>query len=224
MEFGIIGGTGPQGQGLALRLAQAGFRVIIGSRTLEKAKKISGELNTKLSSRNITGMANVDVVRSTPIVFLTIPYESVADTLKTLIDTIKENTKIFVDVTVPMKFEKGRGMVFDSPEQGSMSNYISQLIDPVPVIGAFKTISARALNEYSEPLNRDTFIYGPKTYKKEIMDLVSKIETLTPIDAGGLSAGETVERLVPFLINLNRRYKVKDSGFKIIMQNGIMNE
>ena len=85
------------------------------------------------------------------------------------------------------------------------------------MVGAFKTISAEALLEIDKLLNRDTFVYGPKDSRIEIMELISKVETLRPIDAGPVREGETVERLVPFLININRRYKIKDSGIKIIM-------
>lgn len=217
MKIGIIGGTGPQGQGLTLRLAKAGYGVLIGSRTLEKAQRIANDLNNKLSLNSITGMINNDVILSAKIIFLTIPYETVQDTLVPLLETIKAHTHIFVDITVPMKYEKGKGMVFDEPRQGCMSKQISELISPVPVVGAFKTISAEALLEIDKQLNRDSFVYGPKDSRMEIIDLLSKVETLRPIDAGPTREGETVERLVPFLVNINRRYKVKDSGIKIIM-------
>ncbi len=217
MKISIIGGTGPQGQGLALRLAKAGYEVLIGSRTLEKAQKIAKELNEKLNQDSITGMTNEDVVRATPIVFLTIPYDTVQSTLEPLTEVIKNHTHIFVDITVPMKYEKGKGMIFDTPIKGCMSKQISEMLDPVPVVGAFKTISAHALLEIEKPLNRDTFVYGSKESRTEIMDLIAKVETLRPIDAGPLREGETVERLVPFLININKRYKVTDSGIKIIM-------
>lgn len=217
MKISMIGGTGPQGQGLALRLATAGYEVVIGSRTLEKAQRIAKELNDKLSINTITGMANNDVILASDIVFLTIPYDTVQATLEPLVATIREQTRIFIDVTVPMKYEKGKGMIFDTPAQGSMAKYISEVLNPVPVVGAFKTISAQALLEIEKPLNRDTFVYGSKESRKEIMSLIEKIETLRPIDAGPLREGETIERLVPFLINVNKRYKVKDSGLKIIM-------
>ena len=217
MKIGLIGGTGPQGQGLTLRLAKAGYKVLIGSRTLEKAQTIAEELNAKLSLDSISGMTNKDVILATNIIFLTIPYDTVQPTLNPLIESIKANTHILVDITVPMKYEKGKGMIFDGSEQGSMSKQINDLLKPVPVVGAFKTISAHALLEIEKPLNRDTFVYGPKEQRKEIMDLITKIETLRPIDAGPLREAETIERLVPFLININKRYKIKDSGLKIIM-------
>ena len=217
MKISIIGGTGPQGQGLALRLAKAGYEVLIGSRTLEKAQRIAKELNEKLNLDSITGMTNEDVVLATPIVFLTIPYDTVQSTLEPLTEAIKSHTQIFVDITVPMKYEKGKGMIFDTPTKGCMSKQISEMLEPVPVVGAFKTISAHALLEIEKPLSRDTFVYGSKESRKEIMDLIAKVETLRPIDAGPLREGETVERLVPFLININKRYKVTDSGIKIIM-------
>jgi hypothetical protein len=217
LKIGIIGGTGPQGKGIALRLAKAGYEVVIGSRTLEKANSIIDELRSMGNFDNITGRTNLDVISEVKIIFVTIPYETVQSTLEPLLDLIKKNITILVDITVPMKFVKGSGMVFDSPEHGTMSKFLTKLVEPVPVVGALKTISAHALMDINSPLNLDTFVFGPKEYRKEIIELISKVETLRPIDAGPISAAETVERLVPFLININRRYKVKDSGIKIVM-------
>ena len=121
MKIGIIGGTGPQGQGLTLRLAKAGYEVLIGSRSLQKAQTIANDLNNKLSLKSITGMVNNDVILSAKIIFLTIPYETVQETLNPLIENIKVHTHIFVDITVPMIYDKGKGMVFDRPYQGCMS-------------------------------------------------------------------------------------------------------
>lgn len=217
MKIGIIGGTGPQGQGIAMKLAKAGYEVLIGSRSNEKAHSVASDLNEKMQTNNISGDTNNNVISSVKVVFLTIPYENVESTVQPLIDLIKDNIQIFIDVTVPMKFEKGYGMKHVKPEQGSMSALISGLISPVPVVGAFKTIGAHALLDITKPLNRDTFVYGPKTQRKEVIDIISKIEDLRAIDAGPLDEAETIERLVPFLININRRYKVKDSGIKVVM-------
>lgn len=217
MKIGIIGGTGPQGQGIALRLAKAGYEVIIGSRSTEKAEKISKELLEKLPQASITGKSNENVVQENEIILLTVPYETVTETLTPLVELIKSKTQIFIDVTVPMKYEKGIGMVFVKIEQQSMTALVKGLLAPVPVVGAFKTISAHALLDIEKLLDRDTFVYGPKEQRAKVIELISKIESLRPINAGPSSEGETIERLVPFLININRRYKVKDSGIKIVM-------
>lgn len=217
MKIGIIGGTGPQGQGIALRLAKAGYEVTIGSRSAEKAEKISKELLEKLPQASIVGKNNEKVVSENEIILLTVPYETVNETLSPLVELIKSKTQIFIDVTVPMKYEKGIGMVFVKIEQQSMTTLVKELLAPVPVVGAFKTIGAQALLNIEKSLDRDTFVYGPKEQREKIIELISKIESLRPINAGPSSAGETIERLVPFLININRRYKVKDSGIKIVM-------
>ena len=216
-RLGLIGGTGPQGQGIALRLAKAGYKVMIGSRNHEKAQSIAKELNQKLSSNNIEGSSNQEVVKTTKILLVTIPYETVKETIEPLLEFIKQNTQLIIDITVPMKFVKGSGMVFDQPEAGCMAKAISELVSPVPVVGAFKTISSHALLDIQKLLNRDTFVFGPEPQRTEVMNIISKIETLRPINAGPIREGETIERLVPFLININRRYKVTDSGIKIIM-------
>ena len=217
MKIGIIGGTGPQGKGIALRLAKAGIQVIIGSRSEERAKIKAQELNDILSSLLISGLSNIDLVNNCDILFLTTPYESVRDTVLSLVENMKTRTKILVDVTVPLTFEKGKGMVFVDMEGGSMAKYVQNLVDPIPVVGALKTIGAHALLDLEKPLERDTFVVGLKDPRNQIIELLSKIEGLRAIDAGPLREAVTIERLVPFLININRRYKVKDSGLKVIM-------
>lgn len=216
-KLGIIGGTGPQGQGLALRLANAGYKIFIGSRSQDKAKGIAEELNKKLKGTDIEGVSNADAIKLAKIILITIPYESVKETLEPLLDAIKENTQIIIDIVVPMKFVKGSGMVFDQPELGCMAKTISQMVAPVPVVGAFKTISAHALLDIDKQLNRDTFVFGPNPQRSDVINIISKVETLKPINAGPIREGETVERMVPFLININRRYKVTDSGIKLIL-------
>lgn len=217
MKIGIIGGTGPQGKGIAMRFALNGIEIIIGSRSKERAETISKELNLLINGSNITGMSNSDVIKSSEILFLTIPFETVNDTLIPLIDDIKEYCKIFVDVTVPMHHEKGKGMVYVQIPEGNMSKSIQKLVDPVPVVAAFKTIGSHALLDIKNPLERDTFVLGSKENRESIIEIISNIKTLRPINAGPLREVETVERLVPFLINVNRRYKIKDSGLKVVM-------
>lgn len=215
--IGIIGGTGPQGKGLAIRFAQSGIQVIIGSRSEERAQNIAKELNERISSSLITGKTNAEMLKYTELVFLTIPYNTVEETLTPIVASIKEHSKILIDVTVPMEFVKGKGMVYVEVEEGSMAMRIKKLVDPIPVVAAFKTIGAHALQNIDKLLNRDTFVVGPKEARHQIINLVEKINTLSAIDAGPLREAVTVERLVPFLIGVNRRYKVKDSGLKVVM-------
>ena len=217
MKIGIIGGTGPQGQGIALRLAKAGIKVDIGSRTINKSTQVAESCNKLINTSDITGCTNEDVIKNNKIIFLTIPYENVQSTLEPLLELIKSHTSVLVDVTVPLTFEKGSGMVYVPVEHGSMAAFIAKIIQPIPVVGALKTIGAHALLELEKPLNRDTFVFGPDPFRKEIMELLSQIDTLRAINAGSLREAECVERMVPFLININRRYKVKDSGLKVIM-------
>ena len=217
MKIGIIGGTGPQGKGIALRLAKNGqHEILIGSRVQKRAEDIAQNLNELGKTKNIKGFTNQSIVQKSEFLFLTVPYASIESTLGPLLEDIKKNTQILVDVTVPMEFEKGKGMTYVILPQGSSSRQVQNLVNPVPVVGALKTISAHALLDQEKPLNRDTFVFGRKEAKTSILKLISELSDLRAIDAGGLSASETVERLVPFLINLNRRYKVSDSGLKAI--------
>lgn len=216
MKIGIIGGTGPQGQGIALRWSKAGRKIIIGSRLAERAENIARDLNSLVGNQNITGLANDDMIKQSEIILLTVPFEHAESTLKGLIYLLKLHCKIFVDVTVPMTYKKGKGMVIIPIPEGSSAQLMTKLLVPIPVVAAFKTIGSHMLNKITEPLGVDTFVLGPQEERMKIINIITEIEGLRPLNAGPIREAQAMERLVPFLINLNRRYKVKDAGVKII--------
>ncbi|MHA2365755.1 MAG: NADPH-dependent F420 reductase [Candidatus Hodarchaeales archaeon] len=217
MQIGIIGGTGPQGKGIALRWAISGRNIIIGSRSLDKAQKNAGEINKISESSNVLGLLNEDMIKQSQIILLTVPFEHASKTIKEYQKLLREHCKIFVDVTVPMTRVKGKGMVYMPITEGSSVQMFQKLLNPIPVVGAFKTIGAHALLQKDKLINRDTFVVGPKNERLKLIELISEINGLRAINAGPTQEAQTIERLVPFLININRRYKVKDAGIVIQM-------
>ncbi|MHA2102371.1 MAG: NADPH-dependent F420 reductase [Candidatus Hodarchaeales archaeon] len=208
MKIGFISGTGPQGKGIALRWALAGRDIFIGSRTKEKAESACKELNDIIGKEKIIPLTNEEMLKECEIVLLTVPYEYAIKTVETYLDLIREKTRIFVDVTVPMEYQKGKGMLPVRPEEGSGAQAIKKVLGDVSVVGAFKTQSAEELMAHEEKLNQDNFICGPKEHRGEIMELSKEIEGLRPINSGPLREATVIEPMVPFLININRRYKL----------------
>jgi hypothetical protein len=226
LTAGIIGGTGPQGTGLALRLALAGVPVRIGSRQAQRAQEVAGELNLLLRAHGpglahdpafpwITGDDNATVAGYADVLLLTVPYESADDTLKGLAGHFRKGS-IFVDVTVPLDFSKGDAMPLVPPE-GSGSKHLRTLVPAeIPFIGAGKTLPADTLARIEQPLDCHAFVFGDdKDAKAKVIELLGRIATLKPLDVGGLSAAATVEGMTALLIRINRRYKTHHARFKV---------
>ncbi len=221
-RIGLIGGTGPLGQGLALRWGLAGESVIMGSRLQEKADKISLEINTKLGRKLILPLTNENCIQESDIILISTPFKFMIETLEPLIPHLTEE-KILVDVTVPLKpFEKGK-MVETLPPSDlnaqSATELLRKVIPPkIPVVGAFKTLSNSTLRDIDRipTLEQDVFIFGKdKVAKNRVKEKAQKIRNLRPVDAGGTLSARHVERFTAFLIGLNRRYKTHDSGIKV---------
>ena len=221
-KIGMIPGTGKQSQGIALRLAQAGYKVMIGSRSSEKAKTIVEELNAKLSVSSFYGDENKEVVKQCDILFFVVPPEYICSTLEDLGSEIKTDA-IIVDVIVPLTFEAGlaycsEDMCMEQFDYPSMSEYIQATVpEGVSVVGAFKTISAAKLNRLNHPLNVDVFLTSnSQEAKNEIKEIICNIEGLRVLDAGPLAFSRTTEQMTAFVININKLNKLKHASFRVI--------
>src|SRR5215208_436877 len=122
LKIGIIGGTGEEGRGLALRWAQAGAQVTIGSRTIEKAKEAAAELNQLIGSEKIHYATNEDAVKEADFILLTVPFDHAASTLESLNAHFRADA-ILIDITVPVSFEQGRVRYVELAE-GSASEHL----------------------------------------------------------------------------------------------------
>ncbi|HUU79159.1 MAG TPA: NADPH-dependent F420 reductase [candidate division Zixibacteria bacterium] len=216
-KIGLIPGTGKQSQGLALRLSKAGYNVMVGSRTKEKAERVAGELKEKLHKDNFIGGTYEEVARNSNLIFLVVPYGSLIETIEKIKPNLKPGT-IIVDVIVPLVFESGYANCLNEIPCGSVSEYIKSLVsDDIIVVGAFKTISASILNRIEKPLKVDLFMTSDNIEaKKELKEIFLKIDGLRVLDAGLLKFSKTAEQMTAFVININRLNKLHHASFKLV--------
>lgn len=198
----VLGGTGNEGPGLALRWAHAGYKVIIGSRQAEKAEAIAAELNDLLGSDTITGLENGAAAQAADIVVLTI----VAKAHQPALESLKEDLqgKLVVDATARIKFPGA--LPAEAPAAAKIAQDI--LGESATVVAAYQNVPATALREdLDKPIQSDVLVCG------EDMEAVEKVITLTNdagmrgLYAGGLDHAIVVEGLTALLIKMNKHYK-----------------
>ncbi|QTD98158.1 NADPH-dependent F420 reductase [Streptomyces cyanogenus] len=198
---GVLGGTGPQGKGLAYRLARAGQKVIIGSRAAERAQAAAGELG-----HGIEGADNAETARRSDIVIVAVPWEGHGDTLKALRDELAG--KLVVDCVNPLGFDK-KGAYALKPEEGSAAEQAAALLPDSRVAAAFHHLSAVLLQDPEiEQIDTDVMVLGEERADVEIVQaLAGRIPGMRGVFAGRLRNAHQVESLVANLISVNRRYK-----------------
>ena len=209
----FLGGTGPEGRGLALRLAMAGESVVIGSRDAARAANAAEELRALAPQATIEGAANADAASSADAVFLTFPYEGQRPTLEQLGSELAGKT--VVNVIAPMTFQRGRGASAVEVEAGSAAQEAQELLPDSLVVGAFQTVSAEDLQDPSKALDGDVIVCSDHQEAKDlVMGLTPRIPNLRPVDGGILANAKYVEQITPLLVNINRIYKVH-AGIKV---------
>ncbi len=208
----VLGGTGNEGPGLALRWARAGHTVFIGSRRLEKAQRVAAELNAQLGASLIEGLCNPDAVRACEVAVLTVPYAAQNALLEQLREELQD--KVLVNVTVALKPPKVARVY--SPSEGSASEQAQALLGPgVKVVAAFQNVGAHHLATLDHPVDCDVLVCGDARGAKAIaMQLAEDLGT-RGLDAGPLVNARVVEGLTSILIGINIRYKVPGSGIRI---------
>ncbi len=204
-KVAIIGGTGPQGKGLALRLAQAGVSVVLGSRDPAKAQEAALQLVSTLAEldcqADITGMSMEDATNAAEsLVILSVPYAGHDATLTKLAPLLVG--KVLVDIVVPLAPGNPKAVVM--PEAGSVTESAQLLLgDAIPVVGALHNVSAITLNDLSRPINCDILVCGNDlNAKKQVMALIEKMGTKA-YNAGLAESARCIEALTPILIRLN---------------------
>ena len=208
----VLGGTGKEGSGLSIRWARSGYPVIIGSRTLEKALRVSGELNELLGDDLIRGMENADAARAADLVILTVPYSAHKATLESVRESVQG--KVLIDVTVPLKPPKVSTVVL--PEGRTAAEEAQALLgESVRVVSAFQNVSASHLKDMDYKVDCDVLVCGDdKEAKLAAIQLVEAVD-MKGIDAGPLANAIVAESLTPILVGINKRYKVKGAGIRI---------
>ncbi len=209
----FIGGTGPEGLGLALRLAVAGEEVVIGSRKLERAEAAAAWVRERRPSARVRGALNREAVAEAGVVFVTVPYDGHRSVLSELASALEG--KVVVDAVVPVAFEKGlaRGL---SVEDGSAAQEAQGLLPRSRLVAAFHTLSARKLQEGDTVIEGDILVCGDDPEAKATaMALAEKIPGLRAVDGGGLANARYVEQITVLLLNLNRVHKA-ETGIRIV--------
>jgi NADPH-dependent F420 reductase len=211
--LGFIGGTGPEGLGLATRYAIAGESVFIGSRSQERGEEAAAKLRELVPGASVQGGDNAACASAADVLFLTIPYEGQRDTLEALKDRM--SGKIIVNVIAPMRFEKGVGAIGVIVGAGSAAEESAALLPESRVTSAFQNLSARELQETGHALDMDILVCsGDEDARSLVLGLVEKIPGLRGLNAGPLSNSRYVEQITPLLVNLNRLHKTQ-TGIRI---------
>jgi len=212
IKIAVLGGTGKEGSGLALRWAAAGYDVTLGSRELEKAQRAAAELNAALGKDMTRGTTNRDAAAQADIIVMTVPYAAHAATAESVKDVVQG--KVFVDVTVPLDPANVRRVKM--PPAGSAAMEAQQLLgEAVRVVAAFQNISAEHLKSLDHEIECDVLVCGnDKDAKQQVIEL-ARAARMTAWDAGPIENAMVVEGLTSVLINLNIKHKVKAAGLRI---------
>ncbi len=208
----ILGGTGKEGKGLAYRWAKAGYKILIGSRSLEKALSAVEDLRQLLgSSENVTGHENRDASSLADIVVLSVPYSAHRSTLEDVKDTVQG--KILVDVTVPLVPPKVTRV--QMPPAGSAAQEAREILgEQVDVVAAFQNISHEHLLGDGD-VECDVLVCGTgKAARSSVLALVESAG-LTGWDAGPIENSVVVEGLTSILIGINKQYGSTHAGIRI---------
>jgi hypothetical protein len=203
MKIAIIGGTGPQGQGLALRFARAGIEVVVGSRDPTRAATTVAEVNAKLpkGSSNIVGLSNLDAIREADeMVIFAVPWSAHNNTLHNI--KAELSGKILIDIVVPLSENDPKKV--DMPPEGSATEAAQAILgSDVPVIGALHNVSATTLSNLDWDINCDVLVCGNSLEaRKKVIELIKKID-VKAYNVGDAQSARCVEALTPILIRLN---------------------
>jgi len=216
LRVGLIGGTGEEGRGLALRWAMAGARVVIGSRTIERAKATADELNELIKSDRIGYADNSAAVAESEFVLLTVPFAHARATVESHAQDFRAGA-ILIDITVPVSFEQGRVRYIELPEGSASEHLQARLPESIPLVAAFKTEPAHLLADVNSKLDCDALVASDnKEAKARVMDAIKFIEGLRPVDAGTLYSARALERMTVLAIGINRRYKIKTACYRVM--------
>jgi NADPH-dependent F420 reductase len=211
LTIGLLGGTGPLGRGLALRLAAAGHRVLVGSRDAERCQSVVAEL---LGGRDlpVTGVHNAEAAAGCDAVFLVFPYEGQAAVLPGLAEAIGD--KVVVDVVNPLGRDERGAYPLDVPE-GSAAEQAQALLPRARVVSAFHHAPPRLLADLDLFCDTDVLVVGDDpAARATVIGLADEIPGCRGIDAGPLRLSRQLEGFTAVVVGVNRRYRV-NAGVRI---------
>ena len=203
MKISIIGGTGPQGRGLALRFARKGLDVLLGSREKSNALKVCEELNQTLGSGfgKISGSSNEEVASAdSDFTIISVPWSGHDKIITYLADKLRG--KLVIDIVVPLA--EGNPKKVSMPPEGSATESAQKILgNDTQVIGALHNVSASTLNKLENKINCDVLVCGNNLEaRNKVIDLLSKLE-INAYNAGDAEAARCIEAITPILIRIN---------------------
>ena len=220
LTVGVLGGTGAQGRGLALRWAASGLDVVLGSRNSGRAEQAASELNEELSTVEgaaiVRGAGNRDAAASSDVVLAAVPFDAHEKTLADLVDVL--DGKIVIDCVNPLGFDKQGPFVLDV-EGGSAAEQAQAILPGSRVIGAFHNVSAVILGDLSvADVDTDVLVLGEdRDDVAVVQQLADRIPGMRGLYGGRLRNAAQVEALTANIIAINRRYKTH-AGIRITGQ------
>ena len=212
LSIAVLGGTGKEGKGLAYRWAKAGYRVLIGSRSSERAVTAASEIMELLEgSSSLVGTTNLEAAQQADIVVVTVPYSAHRETLESVKDVLKG--KLLIDVTVPLVPPKLTKV--QMPTAGSAAQEAKEILgDDVQVTAAFQNISHELLFD-EDDINSDVLVTGTSKQARDETLMLVEAAGLIGWDAGPIENSVVVEGLASVLININKRYGSTHAGIRI---------
>ena len=216
MKIAIIGGTGGQGLGIAIRFVQAGEEVIIGSRTMEKAQAAVDKVKDLLGDvKNLKAAENAAAAEEAELLVLTVPLAAQKSTLISIKEGAKGKT--LLDATGPLESAIGGSPItYLDLWDGAAAERSAKILKDANVICAFNNISSAALMNFNEPIDCDCLISGDDADSKIVAtELIEKIPGVNVIDCGPLARAKIIEKITPLLIGLNIRNKTQFGGIRI---------
>jgi NADPH-dependent F420 reductase len=212
-DIAVVGGTGPQGRGLAYRWARHGHRVVLGSRSAERAVAVAGEITERVPGATVSGATNAEAAGGAEVVVLAVPYDGHDDLVAALAEPLAG--KVVISCVNPLGFDKQGPYGLDVPG-GSAAETAASLLPTSRVVGAFHHVSAPSLWGSAEFLDHeDVLVCGDDAEAKEVAITLARAVTSRPgVDAGRLRIARQLEPWTAVLISINKRYKTR-SGTSI---------
>jgi 8-hydroxy-5-deazaflavin:NADPH oxidoreductase len=218
MDVAIVGGTGKEGFGLALRLLGAGHRVTIGSRVAERAADAVARAKEALGDDvRVEGGENAAAVLGAQVVVVTVPFAGMIEIYESIAQALQSG-QVVLDATSPlMSAVGGKAWEAIGPWHGSAGEVAASLVpDGVSVVAGFHTIGAHALSDLDRELESDALLCADdEDAKRMVGELIDSVPGMRWVDAGPLANARITEPLTAMIITINRRYKVRDGGFRI---------
>jgi NADPH-dependent F420 reductase len=211
----VIGGTGDEGSGLALRWAKAGLDVVIGSRDAGRASETAASLSEQIDG-TISGLANEEAAGAADVIVVTVPFSGQAMIYKSIAEHLRHDALV-IDCTVPVAANVGGKVTHTLGvwEGSAAQQALSFLPKGTRMCAAFHSLAAVALNDLEADLEGDVLVCGAVKNKGPVEELVQAIPNLRYVDAGPLENARIVEPITALLIGINHRYKTDRSGIRI---------